>query len=56
MKKIYDFFAGIPMKIRQYWKKRFRSKTERMSRGSQHIDKTISWARNENWRRKEKKK
>jgi hypothetical protein len=47
---------GIPMRIREYWSKLMDSTQRKMSRGASNLSKIISWARNENWRRKEKKK
>ncbi len=49
-------FKHTPRRLRQYWRKVYHSTHKRMSRGASNISKIISWARNENWRRKEKKK
>jgi len=42
-------------KIRQYWRRMMDSNRCRMTCGASHIFKTISWARNENWRRMDRK-
>ena len=42
--------------MRQYWNEVMHSTHKRMSEGAQYINKIITRARNENWRRKEKKK
>jgi hypothetical protein len=47
-----DLFKRTPDKIRQYWRSLYNdSKCKCMSRGSVNINKIISWARGENWRR-----
>lgn len=38
-------------RIHQYWSNLYSSKCKNMSRGSSSIDKIISWARGDNWRR-----
>ena len=43
-------------RVKEYWRNRMSSKNRKMSRGASHVDKIISWARGENWRRKNKKK
>lgn len=43
-------------KMRQYWNKVMASTRNHMSIGAQYVDQLISWARRDNWRRKEKKK
>ncbi len=42
-------------KVRQFWKKVMSSTRNKMSHGAQNIAKTIRWARNENWRRMDRK-
>ena len=37
--------------LRQYWKKVMNSTKKGMSLGAQHVDKIITWAREDNWRR-----
>ena len=41
----------ITNKLRQYWKKVMNSTRKSMSLGAQHVDKIITWARQDNWRR-----
>ncbi|NRB21847.1 hypothetical protein HRU45_03850 [Candidatus Dependentiae bacterium] len=41
----------ITNKLRQYWKKVMDSTRKSMSLGAQHVDKIITWARQDNWRR-----
>ena len=43
-------------KIVNYWNDVMRSTACRMSRGAQNIDKLITWAHKDNWRRKQKGK
>ncbi len=50
------FFKRLPKRVRLYWGKVMNSTHKRMSRGGLNISRIITWARNENWRRKEKKK
>ncbi|HEB41600.1 MAG TPA: hypothetical protein ENI08_01100 [Candidatus Dependentiae bacterium] len=50
----WQFLHGRPAKLRTYWRKLMRSTEERMSRGGRNIFKIISWARRDNWRRKQK--
>jgi len=44
------------MKMREYWQRMMESTRKKMSLGAQNINKTISWARGDNWRRKNEKK
>ncbi len=41
----------ITNKLLQYWKKVMNSTRKSMSLGAQHVDKIITWARQDNWRR-----
>ena len=43
-------------RVKQYWKSMMHSVQEKLSRGAQNINRMISHARKENWRRMEKKK
>ena len=40
---------------RTYWRNLMDSVQNKISRGAHNIFRTISWARNENWRRQDKK-
>ena len=40
---------------RTYWHNLMSSVQNKISRGAHNIFRTISWARNENWRRQDKK-
>lgn len=48
MKKIFD-----KEKMKQHWRNLMNSTKNSISRGAANINKIISWARNENWRRKD---
>ena len=54
-RKIYAE-RGTPKKIRAYWRKMMDSTQKGMSKGAQKIARMISWARSDNWRRKDRKK
>jgi hypothetical protein len=43
-----------PQQLKDYWKRVMHSKHKKMSWGAQQVDKIISWARRDNWRRKKK--
>jgi hypothetical protein len=49
MKKIFD-----KEKMKQQWRNLLNSTRNKISRGAANINKIISWARNENWRRKDR--
>ena len=42
-------------RVAQYWQKMMESTQRKMTRGAQNISKIISRARNENWRRSDRK-
>jgi len=43
-------------KARSAWRKVMESTQNKLSRGASNINKIISWARSDNWRRKQKVK
>lgn len=49
-----DLFKHKPNKLQQLWRNLYSSTKNSMSRGAQHVNKIISWARKDNWRRKKK--
>jgi hypothetical protein len=48
-------FSSIE-RARAYWKRAMHSTQDKLSRGASKITKIISWARGDNWRRKNPKK
>lgn len=46
---------GTNRRLRDYWRNLMESTQHKMSRGAQNIMKIISRARNENWRRSDRK-
>lgn len=43
--------------LRTYWRNVMQSKDDNMSRGAEYVNRIITWARGDNWRRgREKKK
>lgn len=49
-----ELFKHKPNKLKQLWQKLYHSTINNISRGAQHVNKIISWARKDNWRRKKK--
>jgi len=43
-------------RVKNAWKKLMQSTQRKLSRGASNISKIISWARSDNWRRKQKTK
>ncbi len=43
-------------KVANYWQEVMHSTHCKMSRGAEYVDKIITWAHADNWRRKNKKK
>jgi hypothetical protein len=43
-------------KIKEYWQRCMESTQKKLSRGAENINKIITWARGDNWRRKNEKK
>jgi len=41
-------------RIKEYWRNVMDSKNEKLSRGAANINKIISWAKGDNWRRRQK--
>jgi hypothetical protein len=44
-------FLGKKKRVREYWNRLYSSTRNKLSRGAANINRMISWARNENWRR-----
>lgn len=50
-------FKVVKERMRDYWQNLMKDRSEKkLSRGAQKINKIISWARGDNWRRKNEKK
>ena len=56
MSKKREFPSTRWPRLRDYWRKLYESTSNAMSRGGANVNKIITWARMDNWRRKEKKK
>jgi len=52
--QIGHFAHGVPKKIRMYWRKLMDSTQKKMSTGARQVLSIITWARKDNWRRKNK--
>ena len=50
------FIGKTRATMRNYLRQVMDTSHRHMSRGAEYINKMISWAHNDNWRRKEKKK
>lgn len=50
-------FKKVKHKLKDYWRHMMGHSDEiKMSQGAREVEKNITWARGDNWRRKEKKK
>ncbi len=42
----------LSSQMHAYWQRLYHSTKQKMSRGAQNVNKIITWARKDNWRRK----